>query len=426
VLTLLTGTTVALTISYFVQPVLTRFFEPEAFGLLDALIAVVGLVAPFASFRYEDAIVLPKTDKQAANVLVLAGAILFFTTGASGLVVVWRNSIAGWFNTPDLAPWLILVPVILFSMRLSQLVEMWLSRQRSFRDVSVGQVARSSTMGATRLISAATGFGVGANPLGLIAGLLVGYAVSAVFFVVKIWRDFRNVIRAAVTWDGITSSARRYQRFPRFAMLSSGLGALVTRLPFLLLLYFFDNEVVGFFGRAFGVVAIPLSVAGTAVSQVFFVQAAEQVHRGSIATLSAGVHRRLVTLVVFPTLAVVVAGPELFRTVFGTGWVEAGHFARIIGRVSHDTTFRRPRATTAGTRHWHDHVRRANSSAGSGGPYRQCDERVDCAFVRGLWSSRTTIGRHDESGSNDMDTNVRSVRSLRLLCFARFGLAHTR
>ena len=109
------------------------------------------------------------------------------------------------------------------------------------------------------------------------------------------------------------------------------LNALIARLPFLLLPFFFDEAVIGLFGRAFNVLAVPLGLIGGAVARVFFVHAAEAHRDERLAEVSLMVHKRLVMLGFFPTLTLLLAGPDIFEVVFGASWREAGVFVQYVG-----------------------------------------------------------------------------------------------
>ena len=62
VLTLLSGGAAAFLIGYVAKLVLLRLYDPADFGVYEFVVAIVGILIPVASLRYEDAIVLPKSD----------------------------------------------------------------------------------------------------------------------------------------------------------------------------------------------------------------------------------------------------------------------------------------------------------------------------------------------------------------------------
>ena len=122
----------------------------------------------------------------------------------------------------------------------------------------------------------------------------------------------------------------RYRRFAFFSTPAAVLNAAFARLPTILLPLFFSWTVVGYYGRAFVALAVPLGLFGSAVAQVFFVHAGEAMRTGSIARITGQVHDRLVMLGLLPTAAVMIAGPDLFEVLFGANWRPSGEYLRYV------------------------------------------------------------------------------------------------
>jgi O-antigen/teichoic acid export membrane protein len=122
------------------------------------------------------------------------------------------------------------------------------------------------------------------------------------------------------------SVARRYRKFPMFTMPAAVLGAGVTHVPSILLLFFFDSSVLGVYSQAVAILLIPLSQVGAAVAQVFFVRAVEARRAGSLDGLSATVHGRLVSIALFPAGVAMIAAPDLFHFLFGETWRASGEY----------------------------------------------------------------------------------------------------
>jgi len=99
----------------------------------------------------------------------------------------------------------------------------------------------------------------------------------------------------------------------------------------LMLAAFFSPVVVGFYGMAYMVVNMPMSLIGSATGQVFFQKASEEKNRtGSVKMVVQEVHQRLVSIGIFPILILMVIGEELFALVLGAQWGTAGGYARIL------------------------------------------------------------------------------------------------
>jgi len=322
VLTLLSGSSIALALSYLAQPLLTRLYTPEAFGVLDAFVALASLLFVLGTLRYEDALLLPHDEAEARGLLRLSVYILLgigllcLALSLPGRLLLAR---AGEAALADWLPWL--GPALLL-MGGGRLAELWLMRREAFRTLSAGTALRAATTTTLRLAAGLPPLQAGAA--GLIGGFLGGHLSALLFYG---WRLRRTPSGASDPPPSPTALARRYRRFPLFTLPAALLNALSMRLPFLLLLAFFDARVLGFFGRAFMVLSVPLGLVGGATGQVFFVRAAEARHGDGLAALTLRVYRRLLQVGLYPVLLLMLLGPDLFAFVFGQPWHTAGRYA---------------------------------------------------------------------------------------------------
>lgn len=329
--TLLTGSGLAAAIAIGVQPVLTRLYSPSDFGITDAFVAVVAVVLPFASLKYEDALMVPESDRDASVLLLLSFGIALVFSLILLVLSPLRVAVASALGSPALSPWLVLVPLALLLYRTSELAELWVSRAKNFAAASTSTVVRAASSAGVRvgwaLVLPGTILVVDQGPGGLIWGFIAGFAASVAFLVVPRLSSVGRAI-ALLSDAELLATARRFVNFPRFGMPAGVIAAVAQALPYFLLLYFFDEATVGYFGRSFAVIAIPLSMIGSAVSRTFFVHAADANRAGTLSAIASRVHARMVMFAMFPALATLVAGPELFEVVFGEGWRIAGEYAR--------------------------------------------------------------------------------------------------
>lgn len=329
VLTLLTGSMGVLALSYLSQPVITRLYTPDEVGVAGYFGSMMAVLISFTSLRYEDALMLPEDEDEAAVVAWLALVVLACFTIVISVLLIWHEALATRLGIPAIAPFLLLVPPTLLAMRTAKVAEVWLIRAKRFRQVTAGQVANTTTMVTARIGAGLPPINAGAG--GLIGGYLVGHLVSMLVVGSAAIRHSAQRLGAAFSWARIGKAARRYRRFPFFSTPSALIGTLIARLPVFLLPFYFDDTVIGLFVLAFNVLSIPLSHLGSAIAGVFFVHAAEAQRAARLPEVSDIVHRRLVMLGLFPTLALLLAGPDVFEVFFGTAWREAGVYVQYVG-----------------------------------------------------------------------------------------------
>jgi O-antigen/teichoic acid export membrane protein len=327
VLTLMSGTTVAMGLAYAARPVLTRLFTPEAFGLLGFFMALVAVLSTASAGRYEDALMLPEDEREAGGLLILCAGITVALAALCSVFVVWREAWANLFNKPEAAPYLVWVPVSVFALGVIRWGGAWLNRGKHFRALSTGKVAQSAIEVPVQLGTGWSDIGTG----GLIAGRVAGQAASALVYLVAVLRGHRRLIRSA--WDRalIRRMAGRYRDFPRFGVPAALMNTAAAQLPIFLLIFFFEPAVAGFYTQSYGLLAVPINLIGGSVGQVFFVHAADAHREGALAQVTEAVFLQMVRIGLFPLLALVIVGPDVLQFVLGEGWREAGIYAQWLG-----------------------------------------------------------------------------------------------
>ena len=309
-------------------PALSRLYRPEDFGLAAVFASTVGIVTVVASLRYELAIPLPKDDRAASSVLVLAVAIVAgvaLTVAAAAAIA--GDRVLGWVNLSGLGRFLWLLPVSVVGVGLYQVFSFWAIRKREFRDI-----ARSRLNQALALVTAQGGLGLlGVGPLGLLLGDVLGRMTGLIALARAAWRGggsrFRNVTRADM-W----SAARRYRTFPLLSSWAALLNNFGVGLPAFVLASQYGSRVVGWYVLAVRVLAAPMNVVATSVNQVFIADAARALHTEPkrVGRLLRKAMVGLLYVAVPYVVVVTLAGPVAFRFIFGTGWEESGTYARVL------------------------------------------------------------------------------------------------
>jgi len=120
----------------------------------------------------------------------------------------------------------------------------------------------------------------------------------------------------------------RYRAFPLIASGAALMNTLNLRLPSLLLAIYFGPAVAGCFVLAQRVFAVPSSVLGESVSQVYFGEFAKLPltdHRAMMA-MFRGTLKRMFLLGLPIMVLASLAGWYLFPLLFGQAWKDAGFF----------------------------------------------------------------------------------------------------
>ena len=328
-LTLLSGSGIVMVIGLLALGAISRVYEPEEIGIGRHFVSVVVVLGAVISLRYEDALMLPRKDEDAAVLIWLSAAVMLLSTTLLTVLTIWSIEIATFFNFPGVGPYLPLVPLTLVCMRSGKIAEFWLVRKRAFRHISAGHVSLTASMVVGRLGAGAPP--INANEAGHIGGFIFGHVIASGYFVWLAFRRSAAAIRAAFGWRSMQQAAVRYRRFALFSTPAAAIGTLMGHLVVLLIPYFFAANnaeiIIGFYAMVLAAIGNPMSYVGRSVAHPFFVIAAEEQFAGNLSRITSLVHRRLIMIGLFPVLAVMLAGPDFFELWLGTPWRQSGIYA---------------------------------------------------------------------------------------------------
>lgn len=309
------GTAFAQLMLVLAAPILTRIYAPEYFGVLAVFISLYSIIVIFSTMRYDIAIPLPESDEDAINLVALSFLLLIFTTMLIGLLSFFYGElICNFLSVPVLANYIWLLPFGLVVGGAYLILNQWNVRKKHFGRIGATKI-RQSIATLTIQLSA---FSFGA--ISLIIGQVAGQGIG----VTSLSRpDFNKC-----SWKGILKVAIRYNRFPKFSTPAGIFRVSAHELPPLILAPFFGPAAAGMYALTNRVLALPATVMGSAVGQVFYADAAESLRNGTFAQLVRNFHSKLAFIGMPPLILLLILGPNLFELIFGLDWKQAGDFAR--------------------------------------------------------------------------------------------------
>jgi len=342
VLKLIGGATFAQLLMVLASPVLSRLYSPTEMGIYSVLSAILAVVSIIASFRYELAIPLPKADDEASAVAVLSSCVVmataFFTTVT---VALWGRPIAFLLGIPAYAHYLWFIPIGVAIIGLYQVASYWAIRAKGFSVIAKTQCVQIIARLIVQLAGAAFG------PITLLIGFITGQGLGS-------YKLIRNTaIKGGFTTRGVTrreiiSTAKRYAKFPLYSTWSALFNTSGMQLPPMLFSALFSPAIAGIYSLTHRVIALPVSLVGHAIAQVFLAHAPQAHREGRLGDLVAGIQGKLALVAMPFVFFMVLLGPRLFGFVFGEEWARAGVFAQwmapwiyfffVTSPISHITT----------------------------------------------------------------------------------------
>lgn len=329
-LTLVSGTVAAQAILVLASPFLTRIYDPNDFATLQYYTIWTGLIAAFASGRYELAIMIAKDDsdrRTIAWISLVLSVVLSFAVGAAVILFAYSSEYAEKIvGPPSMSVWLIPLGALCYAW--STVVQRWEAWNNRFRNLAVSQVYGGIVTVALQFFLAWTV----ATPSGTqlvianVIGLFVTCYVMSGEIVAELWKR-----RTDLHMSQVLSEARRHWKFPAFSTGAHLLGRITVEVPKLMIGALFAPSVLGYFFLSLRVSQLPLTLIGQAFGHIFFKRVADC--RGDGKKVSQLLNRSalfLLALISPPMLILCIWAEPLFGYVFGPEWAVAGTYARLL------------------------------------------------------------------------------------------------
>jgi O-antigen/teichoic acid export membrane protein len=294
--------------------------------MLALFTAASAIFTMAATWRYEMAIALPKSDADAANILGLSCLVVLLMTALAAVVVtVAGHALMHAFGALELGPFLFLIPVAVLAIGLYQPLPWWAARRQQYRQSSVSQILRSTGGAGVQI-----GLGLAkTGPVGLILGTMIGQLIAIGFLAAQVWRRDGQLIVASVNLKDMWRLGHELRDFPKFNMPRAVLYSMAQTVPPILLVIYFDAAVAGVYWLATRVCQMPITILGDAVRQVLYQRAAAQFNRGEgLLEMLTKSTVGLALIIAVPFFITILYAPALFGIVFGKEWAQAGIFSQ--------------------------------------------------------------------------------------------------
>ena len=318
------GTGIAQLIPIIVSPILTRLFAPEFFGLFTTFSAVLSILLVFNSGKYELALLLPKYDKDAINIIILC---IFLLAGFSLILefvfLIFSNTIVKIQALKPLINIFWIIPIAAFLAGLYNVINEWYIRRGYFKGLGFNKIGNTSGISGTSII-----LGLFQIKFGLILGQ-VGGQIFSVFWSIKRLIKSDSSLLNFVTRKKILFFSKKYINFSKFIIPAQLLNSIASQLPVFFLTSNFGIAQAGFYGLTDRVLGVPLSFVGNAFKDVFKQRAALDLkEKGNCYDIYKKITLSLAGLAFIPFLLLFFISPFLFAFIFGNEWRQSGIFAQ--------------------------------------------------------------------------------------------------
>lgn len=304
-------------------------YGPEAYGVQGVFVSLATVLSTIVTLSYPIAIVLPKADSDAWGI-----ARLSILISAASCFILWvllnyfGNDMLNLLNAQTIAHLIPLIPIFLFVSASGKIISQWAIRKKHFHLIASVSVKQS-------VITNSMKFAIGmAYPTGtsLIIANTLGFVATGFLTFLGLRKSMplnagdRNINRKQ---RGIFFTFYKYRDFPILRTPQELLNVVSQALPLIMLSTYFGPVSVGYYSLGLSVLAMPAGLIGSSVMQVFYPRINEAIHNGENAqALIIKATKILAVTGGLPFLVVIIAGPFLFKHIFGAEWESAGVYAQ--------------------------------------------------------------------------------------------------
>ncbi len=278
--------------------------------------------------RFELAIILPKKDKDAINVVILALIINLITNIIFTIIILlFFDFINNLLGNDNLGRYLYLVPVSVFFTGVHFIFNFWNNRKKKYKNISASLISKNASVGAWNI-----GFGImDLKHIGLIPGQIVGIFVSTIVLFIFSCKEMFSLLHF-VSFKKMFQLMKKYKDVARFNTLINLVVNISNEAPIFLLSSFFGTATVGLYGMANKIIGTPSNLISNSVGQVFFRKATEIYNnKQDIYSFLKKTYLNLLKIALLIFIPALIVAP-LLKYILGTtyDWTATGYFTMMI------------------------------------------------------------------------------------------------
>ncbi|MGC9344350.1 MAG: lipopolysaccharide biosynthesis protein [Bacteroidales bacterium] len=325
--TLVSATSVAQAIALAIYPVLTRIYTPAEHGLFALYMSIVAITGIISTGKYELAVMIPKNEKEGRGLIGLS-IILSFLFSLILLIFIFffKEKIPQWLGNPDIETWLYFIPLSTFMVAFFQTLNYWNNRKKQYKAIATANLGQS-LVNSTVKLSTSSAISAGG---GLITGAISGQFAGMLIYLQRLLkRDWKSLTETSFT--DLKAVAKKFSFFPRYNMLHYLTNNFSSNLPVFIFSSWFSSTEVGLYSLGFLMINRPMNLITTSLTQVFSQRVIEKHNKKqSIKPDVMKLINRLFLISVIPFIVVGIFGPSVYSFVFGSEWLDAGKYMRLL------------------------------------------------------------------------------------------------
>jgi len=316
---LVSGTMVAQLINFITLPILTRIYSPSDFSIFAVYISIIGILSTISCLRLEIAISIPKEDKEAFFLLMLALMVNAIFSLLIILILFFIKIVDIEINSLNKYELTWLIPIAIFFAGAYTSLQYWMSRKKKYKIIAKTRVKQALSGSLLQIILGLLSFGI----VGLIIGQIIKISSGFIVFIKEILMDLKIYIKEINIFQ-LKKIFIKYERFPKYSTFESLANTAGNQIPIIIIAIYSIGPEAGYLMLAMQIMAVPLRLIGSSIAQVYLVEASKKYQEHNIREFTLDCIKKLVFIGSLPLILISCLAPLLISLIFGDQWHRTG------------------------------------------------------------------------------------------------------
>lgn len=320
VIVLIGGTAIGQLVAICSLPILTRLYTPEDFSILAVYVSFLTILAAISGLCLEYAIPLPKSNKVAASLCILAiSSVLIFTILIAFFIYIFPGIVNSIINK-NVQPFIWLIPLGILFLGIYNTLQYWAIRSKKFGLISKTKITQS--LGGTG-IKLTAGLFFSGSAFGLVFGQLIAQSAGFLSFASALRKNDWNIFKKIRT-KHFKFALRRYEKFPKYSTIEVFANAGSIQIPVIIIASYTLSAEAGYLMLAMQLLSTPMGMISGAVSQVYLSEGADKYHKGELSAFTRKTIYGLAKIAIVPSVLIAAFAPNLIAYFLGENWSRTG------------------------------------------------------------------------------------------------------
>ena len=314
------GLFVAQAISLLGSLVIARIFSPSEFGLFSLWLGITSVASLLVSGRLElSLLTIPEGTERLKSLKLVLATIVYFTLLLCILTIItWLFFDLINNQTKTFIVMFIFVAGLAATM---QAWQSWVVSEGDYGGVSLSRIAQAVMVTGSQILiglisPSAEGMVLGYS-LGIFAALLISLKIKSITQI--------NLRPTLAIFHQLMKFWTNNEKFIVYSLPADLLSAATSYIPLFFIVYFYGASEGGLFALVIRILGGPISLAGTAVLDVFKRNASVSVREvGHCRDVYKTTFKLLLIMSLLMIMIVVPFGELFFETAYGDKWRNAG------------------------------------------------------------------------------------------------------